>query len=195
MYPHKRRSEYRKQFKKFVISCEGSATEREYFNRIQSLCWNSVVIDLLTNKNKTSPTQVLDRIRNYSKSLSSGDETWCVIDKDCWTTQQFNELVQWQSEGAVIKRGIALSNPKFELWLLAHFMELPSQCGSSECDRLLEQFHPGYKKHLDLDLYTIEAIKDAIRRSIESCRDVAIPFEHTATSVGFLVERILATLK
>lgn len=192
MYPQMRRLGYRKQFKKFVVSCEGSTTEREYLKRLENLCWNGVVLDPLTNTNETSPIQVLNRIRNYNKTLSPGDELWCVVDKDKWTAQQFEELLRWKQEPSKIFRGIALSNPKFELWLLAHFIDIPAKCGASECDRFLKQFQPGYDKHLNPRLYTSDAIRSAITRSHDSCPDTLPPFGHTGTNVGVLVEHILA---
>jgi len=192
MYPQTRRLPYRKQLKRFVISCEGSQTEREYFTCIQPLCWDRSYVDILTSRNETSPLHVLDRLRNYKKSLRPGDEMWCVVDKDQWTQEQLEELIRWQKEPSRIMRGVALSNPKFELWLLAHFRELPRQCGSSECDRLLEEYQPGYKKHINRQLFTKEAVSLAVERSISSCPDGVLPLGSVGTNVGELVRRILA---
>lgn len=192
MYPQKRRSAYRQQFKKFVISCEGSVTEREYFSHLQNLCWHGVILDILTNRNESSPAQVLDRIRQYGKSLSPTDEMWCVVDKDQWTDAQLDALVSWQQESSNIVRGVALSNPKFELWLLSHFQQLPTSCGSSECDRLLEGLLPEYKKHIDRQMFPVDAIRQAIEYSAATCLPGTIPRATVGTNVGELVKRILA---
>ncbi len=193
MFPQKRRSAYRQQYRKFVISCEGSVTEREYFKRLQTLCWNGVTLDILTDRNASSPVQVLERIRKYGKSLSARDEMWCVVDKDQWTLAQLDALAGWQREQSPVFRGIALSNPKFELWLLAHFQEIPSMCGASECDRLLEAHHPDYKKHIDPQWFELPSIRAAIAHAAATCPTGLPPLAATGTNVGDLVRRILAS--
>lgn len=191
MYPQKRKSAYRQQYRRFVISCEGSVTEREYFSRLQTLCWNGVILDILTNRNESSPMQVLERLRTYRKSLSAKDEMWCVVDKDKWPPAQFNDQTIWQREPSPVFRGIALSNPKFELWLLAHFQELPSMCGASECDRLLELHHPDCGKHIEPSRFVLPTMRAAIERASIACPSGSPPFEVTGTNVGELVRRIL----
>lgn len=191
MYPQKRRSAYRQQFRKFVISCEGSVTEREYFSRLQALCWNGAILDILTNRNANSPIQVLERIRNYGKSLSAGDEMWCVIDKDQWSEPQLDALVKWQQESSQVFRGVALSNPKFELWLLAHFQNLPATCGASECNRLLEMHLPDYKKHIDSQRFDLPSMRAAIVRARATCPTGNIPLAKIGTNVCELVDHIL----
>ena len=181
MYPQKRRSAYRPLLKKFVISCEGGVTEKEYFERVRALAWDKANLDILTDRHKSSPVQVLERLKNYSKSLQSGDEMWCVVDKDNWTNYQFAELEKWAAEsGDGVVRRIALSDPKFEVWLLAHFQPLPDSCGPSECIRLLRQYLPNYDKHLDKAAFSLDSMACAIRNAKDSF-----------TSVGELIERIL----
>lgn len=193
MFPQKRRSAYRQQYRKFVISCEGSVTEREYFNRLQTLCWNGVILDILTDRNASSSVQVLERIRNYGKSLSARDEMWCVVDKDQWTPAQLDALAAWQREPSPVFRGVALSNPKFELWLLVHFQELPATCGPSECDRLLAAHQPDCGKHIEARLFDLPSMRSAIARASATCPVETLPLAATGTNVGELVGRILAS--
>ena len=191
MFPQKRRSEYRKQYKKFVISCEGSVTEREYFDRLQSICWNGVTLDILTSRNESSPQQVLERIHNYGKSLKQGDELWCVVDKDHWTAEQIGAVFAWAAEPSPLFRGVAFSNPKFELWLLAHFMDLPATCGPSECDRLLRPSMSVDGKHIVPAAFNLASINEAIIRASVACPDGLIPHTITGTTVGILVKHIV----
>lgn len=193
MFPQKRRSAYRQQYRKFVISCEGSVAEREYFNHLQTICWNGVTLDILTDRNENSPVQVLERLHRYGKSLSARDEMWCVVDKDQWTPDQFDKIYAWQREPSPVFRGVALSNPKFELWLLAHFQELPTSCGSSECDRLLETHHPDYRKHINPQLFSLPSIHSAIAHASTTCHAGTLPSTAIGTNVGELVSRILAS--
>lgn len=193
MFPQKRRSEYRKQYKKFVISCEGSVTEREYFDRLQSICWNGVTLDILTSRNESSPQQVLERIHNYGKSLKQGDELWCVVDKDHWTAEQIGAVFAWAAEPSPLFRGVAFSNPKFELWLLAHFMDLPATCGPSECDRLLRPSMSVDGKHIVPAAFNLASINEAIIRASVACPDGLVPYAFTGTTVGVLVSHIIAS--
>lgn len=191
MFPQARKVGYRPQYKKFIISCEGSVTEREYFRRVQALCWNGVFVEILSDSHKNSPVQVLERIRKYDKSLSSRDEMWCVVDKDQWTPAQFAALLEWQRESSPVFHGIALSNPKFELWLLAHFQELPKTCGASECDRLLEAHLPGYRKHIDVQRFDLATMRKAVQHASATRQPGVLPLKTIGTSVGELVARIL----
>ena len=109
MFPQKRRFSYRPQYRRFVISCEGSVTEREYFNRLQALCWNGAILDILTDRNQNSPVQVLERIRNYGKSLSAKDEMWCVVDRDQWTPAQLDALSATRTVARFSGRGVKQS--------------------------------------------------------------------------------------
>ena len=186
MYPRRRRVNNRAFIKKFVISCEGSVTEKEYFTLLQSFCWQYAFIDILTDKQKSSPDKVLERIVGYGKSLKAGDELWCVIDRDYWTVEQISMLMEWAAGGDdKIERHIAMSNPKFELWLLAHFQSIPATCGPAECIRLLKQYLPEYDKHLDGQIASKEKITFAIGQSLAT-----IPVDCVGTNVGVLVDRI-----
>ena len=186
MYPHKRRVGNRDFIKKFVISCEGSVTEKEYFTLLQTVCWQYAFLDILTDKLKSSPDKVLGRIVDYGKSLKPGDELWCVIDRDYWTADQISMLMEWAKSGnGMVERHVAISNPKFELWLLAHFQKLPAKCGASECVRLLKQYLPEYDKHLDGLIVSQEMIESAIGQSVPT-----VPISSVGTNVGTLVDRI-----
>ena len=95
-------------------------------------------------------------------------------------------LMEWVAGGdGKIVRGVAMSNPKFELWLLAHFQELPTQCGAAECVRLLKQHLPEYDKHLDGLIASQEMIESAIKQSTPD-----MPVNCIGTNVGILVDRI-----
>ena len=78
-----------------------------------------------------------------------------------------------------------MSNPKFELWLLAHFQAIPPTCGPAECIKLLRQYLPEYDKHLDGQIASKEKITFAIGQSLET-----IPVDCVGTNVGVLVDRI-----
>ncbi|MBF0195935.1 MAG: RloB domain-containing protein [Magnetococcales bacterium] len=175
----------------FIISPEGSTTEPQYFKLLNQLSAPEFVINCLINK-KSSPNKILKKMIDelQKTSLKKGDEAWIVIDKDNWTDDQLNSLYQWSKKSET--NGLAVSNPKFEYWLLLHFENgcqgtQPSTC----CSRLLAHI-PNYSKHIDSKLFTIDSIKYAIHnaklRDSPPCSDW--PKFQGATTVYKLVEKL-----
>jgi hypothetical protein len=48
--------------------------------------------------------------------LQSADEAWLVVDRDQWTTESLKRVHAWCQKTP--NAHLALSNPKFEFWLL-----------------------------------------------------------------------------
>lgn len=195
--PPKRRRKFKRRpgnrlYKKmFVLATEGSKTESQYFEIFKDL--NLVVrIELLKKIGKGAPPQVLERMRKYLKQegLKSSDEAWLVIDKDNWTDGQLSQLHEWAQEAD--NYGFALSNPKFEFWLLLHFEDGSGVNNSKTCSRKLERHIPRYDKGIDARKIFDHMIKKAIKRAKErdtpACRDWP---RNTGTTVYRLVQNIL----
>ena len=177
--------------KLFLISCEGAITEPEYFE-ILSRLQPTVAINCLYEKGKSAPKYVLEKMKKKKISLKEGDETWLVIDKDRWNDAQINELVQWVNEAQNIFRGLALSNPKFELWLLLHFENADNVVTSRDCSNHLLQYLPGYNKSIDAGKFNLDMVNNAISRAkvIDNppCADWP---RNTGTTVYRLVQNII----
>lgn len=114
-----------------------------------------------------------------------------VVDKDRWEDDQLMQLHQW-SLGAK-NYGFALSNPKFEYWLLLHFEEGNNVPTSRECSLRLGQHLFDYDKGINPRKVTLKKIHDAVRRAKlrdnPPCDDW--PRSIGATTVYKLVERVL----
>lgn len=184
--PGKRR--YRKMF---VLATEGRKTESQYFEIFKDR--NLVVhIEFLKRKGDSAPPQVLERMRNYlkRKGLKNSDEAWLVVDKDQWTDNQLLQLHEWAQEAD--NHGFALSNPKFEFWLLLHFEDGKGVSNSRTCSQRLERYIPGYDKDINVRKISDNMIKEAIerakKRDTPACRDWP---RNTGTTVYRLVENIL----
>ncbi len=125
------------------------------------------------------------------KEIAETDEAWLVVDKDQWTDEQLAELHKW-SQG-MNNRGFALSNPKFEYWLLLHFEDGAGISSSRECSRRLRCHLPNYDKGVDRRKFTRDRIFSAVRRAAARdsppCRDW--PRNPWRTTVYRLVENIL----
>lgn len=61
--------------------------------------------------------------------------------------------------------GFALSNPKFEYWLLLHFEDGTGITSSRDCTDRLKRWIPDYDKWIDTRKITQARIDDAIRRA------------------------------
>jgi len=180
----------RRYRKIFILSVEGIKTEHLYFARFNNE--NSVVrLKCLKGKHDSSPPHVLARMESYLKEegLKASDEAWLVVDKDQWTEEQLSLLYQWSLRAA--NYGFALSNPKFEFWLLLHFEDGNGVSSSNICTQKLERYLPGYDKGIDSrkisDTMVVAAVKRARQRDNPPCVD----WPHTTgTTVYKLVESI-----
>jgi hypothetical protein len=125
------------------------------------------------------------------EKLLSTDEAWLVVDKDQWSDEQLADLHAWAQNGD--NHGFALSNPKFEYWLLLHFEDGRGIASSRDCSDRLKRHIPGYDKRIDPREITPQRIEDAIRRAKQRddppCADW--PRALGSTTVYRLVEKIL----
>ncbi len=180
----------------FVIATEGGKTEPAYFERLQRVVgYQTVKIDVLANLNHAAPQAVLARIQKAERgALEKGDELWCAIDRDDWTQESIDALAQWtrQAKSGIV-RGLALSSPKFELWLLAHFETMAENPHVSPKALIaaLKTHIPDYRKG-SLHLQLSEAmILQAISRCREAYGDNLPGRNGVGTTVHLLVESIV----
>jgi len=100
--------------------------------------------------------------------------------KSCFSLQQENY-------------GFALSNPKFEYWLLLHFEDGTGVNSSRDCTDRLKRWMPDYDKAIDTRKISQAQIDDAIRRARQRdhppCEDW--PKNLGQTTVYRLIENIL----
>lgn len=186
-----RRTEVREYRKRFLLATEGK-TEQQYFNWFKRQ-YDSVLIKFAPQKNSESaPQHVLKRMESFLKeeSLENIDEAWLVVDKDQWTDEQLMLLHKWSQTRK--NRYLALSNPKFEFWLLLHFEDGKEIRNSNDCSRRLKQYLPDYDKDIKENKISLEGIKNAIDRAKKydnpPCDDWP---RKTGSTVYRLVENIL----
>lgn len=174
----------------FLIAVEGYKTEVEYFGKLfpQSI----IRVICLKHKTHTSPLQVLARLKQALKieQLRNEDEAWIVIDKDNWPEEELLKLYEWSQKAD--NHGFALSNPKFEYWLLLHFEEGNNVHSVTECDKRLRKWIPKYDKSIDPKLFISKNIEQAIQRAEkrDSPPCVDWPRYPGSTTVYRLVKRI-----
>lgn len=184
----------RRYRKLFVIAVEGAKTEPQYFATLNNQ--QSVIrVNCLKGKHDSSPPQVLRRMQDHLKkeALKKSDEAWLVVDKDQWTNGQLAQLNGWSQ--VADNYGFALSNPKFEYWLLLHFEDGTGIASSQDCSDRLKRHLPDYDKRIDPRKFPRQTIDEAIRRAKQRdnppCPDW--PRSIGGTTVYRLVENILRT--
>lgn len=164
----------RRYRKIFIIATEGGVTEPQYFNMFNS---NDAVVHIKCLKNIAgrSPRKVLSSMKRYirDKGLEERDAAWLVVDKDQWSDDQLLELHRWSQEK--LNYGFALSNPKFEYWLLLHFEDGSGVTGSSNCIRRLRRHLPNFNKGnikvRKLRPYVPDAIQRARQKDTPPCKE------------------------
>jgi hypothetical protein len=178
----------RRYKKLFVIGTEGSKTEPEYFARFNNP--DSVVRVHCLKAKHSSPLAVLAAIKKYIKneSLRAGDEAWLVVDRDEWRDEHLNQLHEWSQEKP--NYGLAVSNPRFEIWVALHF-EDGHQVPKDKLDQFLKKQMPGYKKGTAKFNFSKDQIRRAIRVASNMDRPCCSDWPRThGTTVYKLVAKI-----
>lgn len=153
-----RRAPVRSYRKRFVIATEGQETEPRYFSMFNSK-HSTVQVVLLKGKRKTSPGQVLDRLKKAD--IGKKDQAWIVIDRDTWGEDELNQVFN----GCKAKKyNMALSNPMFEYWLLLHFEEGNGVHTGNVENRLKTHLPDFAKSHVEIHKIK-PGIDDAVSRA------------------------------
>ena len=175
----------------FIIASEGSVTEREYFDLFNS---DQAVVKVRCLKGtcKTSPRQVLANLARFlrGQSMRGPDEAWVVVDKDQWNDSDLRVLHAWSKKKT--NYGLAVSNSKFEFWLVLHFWDAGGISTSRHCDERMKKTFPKYDKHIEPNRFTRTSIEEALRRAkaLDSPKCTDWP-KGPGTTVYRLVEKIL----
>lgn len=111
--------------------------------------------------------------------------------KDSRTDERLSSLHDWTQKAG--NRGLALSNPKFEYWLVLHFEDLKGNVSSRDCTDGLRRHLPDYDKGIDIRKFTPQRIDDAVLRARQRGNPPCVDWPHRpgSTTVYKLVERIL----
>jgi len=186
----KRRAPYLSYRKLFLIATEGARTEPIYFDMFNGPQATIHVRLLPAKKHDTSPPQVLKRAEDFAREIGirKDDEVWIVIDRDQWTEQQLYGVCLGCRTSAF---ALAVSNPKFEYWLLLHFENGSGISSSTDCTQRLMRYLPHFSKtHLEVEKLK-PGIPDAIRRGEEKDRP---PCEDWPRTNGSTVYRLVRRL-
>jgi hypothetical protein len=138
----------RRPYKRFVIVCEGTKTERIYFNRYRK---RDSGLKIETPKCKVTDPKNLVKYANgcvneFDLDFKFGDELWVVFDCDSCTDDQ----IQKAKKAARKDLKFCFSNPCFEFWYLLHFINYSGRIDTRDTIERLEQYIPGYQKNMEV---------------------------------------------
>lgn len=144
------------------------------------------------HKGQTDPASLVRQMKSHlrKEDFRSDDEAWLVIDVDEWTDEQFACAIQWESSDP--RHHLAISNPKFELFLLMHYCDAKGCTTPTDVDKRLKRYLPDYKKRLVHGLFSLDQVTEAVSRSRGCDRAKLLGKDATAgTEVGGLISRLM----
>jgi hypothetical protein len=181
--------ETRDELPRFLIVCEGEATEPNYFNALAAELKLSVNVRIEGLGDNT------DSLVERAIELKQEDDyvqTWCVFDRDSFPATRFNRAIQLAENQGL---SVAYSNEAFELWYILHFEYL--QAGLSRNaykQKLGEQLGKKYEKK-SRTIY--DEIKDKQDTAIRNATRLLLTYDrpnpeqdNPSTKVHLLVQEL-----
>lgn len=203
--PHRRRL-VRRTKRTILIVCEGKATEPNYFDglkRVQRVM-DDWAVTVKKGKGKSGLRVVQEAINRKNEAGGLYNETWCVLDTESLASpdaaRDFGDAIAAAHQNNV---AVAVSNPAFEVWFLAHFRRTSQHF--PDADSVVQElnrfwkpsFHCDYDK-TDRDVFARLAPRtDAAVGNAKTVRETDhrdkthIAECNSATDVYLLVERLL----
>lgn len=170
--PLERGKRKRAQKKVIYLLTEG-LTERDYLSQLSlrnEIQKNGIVSEKIVRQHpgRTDPSSLVRAMRRElaGADFRKDDEAWIIFDVDQWSEAQIDDVLKWVSERD--NHRVAISNPKFELFLLLHFEDAKGCTASSELDARLKRAWGGDgSKRIPPTRFSIDEIKEACNRSKE----------------------------
>jgi hypothetical protein len=197
----RRRSEHR-SVKTVYLFCEGTKTERNYFEKFRAIERIKQINIKVRKTNKTDPIGLIKEAilfrSNAGRDFFKDDELFCVFDRNGNLDSQLK-----RAKDLAAKNGVKLlfSNPCFEYWILCHFEKHESGCEISDIITKLNKHLNGYQKN-DYELYT--KTKDNLSTAIKNAKeankkhvniDLISRKSNPSTNVYELIEYLLSLRK
>jgi RloB-like protein len=137
-----RKVETREVRSRFLIVCEGTKTEPNYFRSFR-VPKNVVAVDV--HGLGQNPSKLVKSARELKDKDDDYDQIWLVFDRDSWTPQDFNSAMS-SAKSAGFK--VAYSNEAFELWYILHFEYLNTPTSRHDYgDKLTKMLGQKYEKN------------------------------------------------
>lgn len=190
--PLKRKQATRKIKDVCFVICEG-CTEEDYLN--MDAIRDNLDCALKLIRRHPGQSDPASLVRTISKKLEEvdfrkHDSAWIAMDVDEWTKEQIGKALAWSRSDE--RFHLAISNPKFELFLVMHYGLAKGCLTSSSIDTRLKAKWPDYAKRIPANKFSLQETRNAM--SIASQREridrSCIPHEGS-TGFPLMLDEIL----
>lgn len=158
----------RRTRKLFVVACEGQRSEEIYLRFFTAQMRRVELISLSTGEDgRSGPNDLLRRLQDWKREKRGKTEVefWMVLDVDHHFSGRHSiRTHETLSEARRCGIQVAVSNPRFELWLLLHFEDV-SHCPDDFCEQRLKHHLGGYDHSRYNPDRLAQGLADAIRRA------------------------------
>ena len=193
--PLKRKTDSRKYRAICWVSAEGQ-TEKDYLQMGVFRNSNTIIrFPRNIHPGRRNTTAVLKRFHKAMRTerFRKGDEAWVVVDVDTWDKAEFSQLLGWVKEDS--RHHLAISNPKFELFLVMHFEKGDGCTTPQKVDAMLKRHLPQYAKRIGANQFTLQDVKVGIRNAeVKRARTDSLIPEPGTTDVHRLVKRLIESV-
>ena len=181
---------------RIVVVMEGASTEPRYLKMFRRI-YGHQSVTLVPIGGAGDPRAVVERAIEESRkmkrdSLADRDSVWAMFDRDIHP--RFAEAKNLAQGNGI---SLAISNPCFEIWGILHYQDHDAPLDRHECQRLLGDLCPGYRrsggKVFDDRTAIANGYLDAVKRaerSLERRTEEGTPGGNPSTSVHLVTERI-----
>ena len=190
----------RKRRNIYVIVCEGTKTEPNYFKQFKTKYrYNNLNIKM-PDSGSTDPKSLVRFAREQIKTkewildLKNGDAIWCVFDCD----ENTDEAISQACNIAKNDVKICFSNPSFEIWYLLHYELIVTRLERWDTINKLKKHIPDYEKSKDIFDLLSDRRSEAIANSkklnknhMKNKMDLLSVESNPSTQVYTLVEDLL----
>ena len=153
-----------------MIASEDRYAVKQYFEFFHSTRIQFRVLE--TEHGESAPQHVIDRLSEYidEYEIGDGDQLWLVCDTDHWIEpghiKNLVEVVRLCRQKGI---GAALSNPCFDLWVLLHFADFPSET-SLTCTEVGEQIRAAAGQYNKTKVYNLPIDDERVRSAISRAK-------------------------
>jgi hypothetical protein len=178
-----RKKGIKKELDRVIIACEGSVTERNYFqaifnNLIQNRNISKTSLVLARHKSTHSEGVLEDLLKELKKDADF-EHQWILIDRD--EHESFSDTLD-KAESKGIE--VAYSNPSFEFWFLLHFEDYTTATHRHYLPNLLKKHIPYTKNSTTIYNETLPRQKDAIERAKKLIFDFTLDGRKLNPTIG-----------
>lgn len=190
--PLKRKQATRRIKDVCYVICEG-CTEEDYLN--MNAIRDNLNCALKLVRRHPGQSDPASLVRIMSKRLKEvdfrkHDSAWIAMDIDEWTDEQIGKAITWDRSDE--RFHLAISNPKFELFLAMHYGPAKGCLTSSSIDARLKTEWPDYSKRIPANKFSLPEIRNAVNHASQRERidQSGIPHEGS-TSFHLMLNKIL----